>query len=473
MTAVAQPEGVAHAAVAPGPEESAVVVGASARSAAPQATTQHAQRIGAGSLLAGLDPHDLAGLHGTPFFLYDLDVLTARVAALRTALPRNAELAFAVKANPSLAVLTRLARLGVGADVASAGELQAAIRAGIALDRMIFTGPGKTDAELGQALRLGVRAITVESLDELDALIELGGVAHPGQGLLLRLAVGGDAESVPIISGAGAAKFGLIPAEVDEAIDRLHRSGAAFGPGAPFRLLGLHAFGASNVLDADTLIDGIATLADRAEDVSRRHGLPVRLLDGGGGLGIPYADDQPELDLERFRERLAQETSGWIERPALAGARLLLEPGRWLAGPMGAYVVRVTRVKRRGGRVICVVDGGIHQLARPALIGQSQRVVALGGPDSTVDRPQASVDVVGPLCTGLDVLATGVHMPSPRTGDLLAIMDTGAYGFTESMPLFLSHPQPAELVASEGRAGVARLRSEPADVLSRQLVPFR
>jgi diaminopimelate decarboxylase len=430
-------------------------------------------RITAGTSLAGLDPHELAAQHGTPFFLYDLDVLNARVAALRAALPANADLAFAVKANPSLAVLSRLARLGVGADVASAGELQAAIRAGIALDRIIFTGPGKTDAELAQALRLGVRAITIESLDELDSLIELGGVAHPGQGLLLRLAVGGSAESVPIIGGAGAAKFGLIPAEVDEAIDRLHRSGTAFGPGAPYRLLGLHAFGASNVLDADALIDGIATLATLAEDVGQRHGLPIRLLDGGGGLGIPYADDQPTLDLARFRSRLAQETNGWLRRPALAGARLLLEPGRWLAGPIGAYVVRVVRVKRRGDRVICVVDGGIHQLARPALIGQSQRVVALGEAGSSADRPQATVDVVGPLCTGLDVLATGVPMPSPRTGDLLAIMDTGAYGFTESMPLFLSHPQPAELVASEGRAGVARLRSEPADVLSRQLVPFR
>ncbi|MEA2623433.1 MAG: diaminopimelate decarboxylase [Chloroflexota bacterium] len=429
-------------------------------------------RIVAGERLAGVDPQDLAGLYGTPFFLYDLDVLADRVALLRRALPPNGDLAFAVKANPSLAVLSRLARLGVGADVASAGELQAAIRAGIALERIVFTGPGKTDAELGGALRLGVRAITVESLDELDALIELAGVAHPGQGLMLRLAVDGHAESTPII-GAGSAKFGLLPEEVDEAIDRLHRSGAAFGPGSPYQLLGLHAFGASNVLDADALLDGIRSLAERAEAVSQRHGLPIQLLDGGGGLGIPYGDDQQPLDLERLRDGLATETASWVERPALARARLVLEPGRWLAGPIGAYVVRVVRVKPRGDRVICVVDGGIHQLVRPALIGQSQRVVRVGAAAVDEGRPERRVDVVGPLCTGLDVLATDVRMPEPRTGDLLCIMDTGAYGFTESMPLFLSHPQPAELVAANGRAGAARLRSEPADGLSRQLVPFR
>lgn len=441
--------------------------------ASPPSVQPATPRLAVGARIAGLDAQDLAALHGTPFFLYDLDVLTARVAALREALPASAELAFAVKANPSLAVLSHVAHLGLGADVASGGELQAAVRAGVPLDRIVFTGPGKTDAELGLALRLGVRAVTVESLDELESLIELCGVAHPGQGLLLRLAADGAAEARPIIGGAGAAKFGLLPAEVDEAIDRLHTSGAAFGPGSPFRLLGLHAFGASNVLDADRLVDGVAALADRAEAVGRRHGLPIRLLDGGGGLGIPYADDEPELDLRRIRVGLARETSTWSDRSSLSGARLLLEPGRWLAGPIGGYVVRVIRVKRRGGRSVAVVDGGIHQLARPALIGQSQRIVAVGKDLREVsDRPAIRVDVVGPLCTGLDVLALDVPLPEPRAGDLLCVMDTGAYGFTEAMPYFLSHPQPAELVASDGRVGVARLRTDPAEVLSRQLAPF-
>jgi diaminopimelate decarboxylase len=121
-----------------------------------------------------------------------------------------------------------------------------------------------------------------------------------------------------------------------------------------------------------------------------------------------------------------------------------------------------------------VVDGGIHQLARPALIGQSQRVMPLGAPARAAGAESAtSVDVVGPLCTGLDVLATGVRLCEPRTGDLLCVMDTGAYGFTEAMPYFLSHPQPAEVVASGGRAGVARLRTDPVDSLNRQMVPFR
>ncbi len=250
--------------------------------------------------------------------------------------------------------------------MASAGELAAALAAGIPASRIVFTGPGKTDAELEAALRAGVRAITIESLDELDSLVERANLAAPSQGLLLRIAVDGAAEDRPIIAGRGSVKFGLVPDEIDEAVERL--------AGTPFRLLGLHAFGASNVRDADALAGGIEHLAATAEQVAQRHALEISLLDGGGGLGIPYADDEDELDLDRLGRSISREVRTWPDRPALAHARLLFEPGRWLAGPMGLFVVRVVRTKQRGGRTIAIVDGGIHQLARPALVGQQQRV---------------------------------------------------------------------------------------------------
>jgi diaminopimelate decarboxylase len=423
-------------------------------------------RIEADGCVAGLDPEALAAAFGSPLFVYDLDALAARVALLRAALPAAIDLAFAVKANPSLAVLAHLAGLGVGADVASGGELDAAVRAGIPVDRIVFTGPGKTDAELGRALRLGIRALTLESLDELDVAVDLAGLAHPNQGLLLRLAVGDSMEERPIIGGAGPAKFGLLADEIDEGIDRLHRAGAIGGAGAPFRLLGLHAFGASNVLDPDVITGGVGRLATCAEEVGRRHGLAIALLDGGGGLGIPYRDDRDELDLSALAGGLAQEIATWPSRGPLARTRLLLEPGRFLAGPIGAFVVRVVRTKRRSGRTIAVVDGGIHHLLRPTLMGETQQVVAVGAATARpLDWP---VDVVGPLCTGLDVLASAAALPAPRPGDLLAILDAGAYGFSESMPWFLSHPQPAEVVVSRGRAHLARPRLDPGEWLERQ-----
>lgn len=419
-------------------------------------------RIAAGTTVAGLDPEALVRAHGSPLYVYDLDVVAARVAALREALPSGVEVAYAVKANPSPAILRLLASLGLGADVASGGELAAVIRAGFDLRRVVMTGPGKTDAELAAAIRGGVRAITIESLEEVDVLVDMASLAGRHQGLLLRLAAdstGRMTEARPIISGAGAAKFGLLPHEVDVAIDRLRLAGAIGDAGSPYELLGLHAFGASNVLDADRLVAHVRWLAAAAERVAARHGVRWRVLDAGGGLGIPYTDDQEPLDIEGLGRAIAIELATWTDRPGLNGAGLLLEPGRFLVGPAGAYVMRVVRTKERDGRTMAVTDGGIHHVLRPALVGDEHRIVGVG--QAAGREPRVPASVVGPLCTGLDQLAGALELPSPHAGDLLAVLDVGAYGFTESMPLFLSHPVPAEVAVSRGVARVARLRQEP------------
>ena len=360
-------------------------------------TTAAALAIEVGRTVAGLDPARLTETHGSPLYVYDARVLRARAAALRAALPDDVDIAYATKANSSPAVLTTLADAGLGADVASGGELRAVLRAGFDPARVVFTGPGKTDAELTEALAAGVGALTIESLDELDAVIELAGAASRGQGLALRLATEGEAEGLPIISAPGNVKFGLTDAEADEAVARLRAAGA-LAPEGPFVLRGCHAFGASNVRDAWVLVEGAVDLARRAERIARRPGLELELLDVGGGLGIPYADDEEPLDIGTLGEGMAAEMATWADRPGLRQARLLLEPGRWLAGPAGTYLCTVTRTKERGGRVVAITDGGIHHLLRPRLVGQDHRVVPVG---AMADRPtNARIDLVGPLCTG-------------------------------------------------------------------------
>ena len=418
--------------------------------------------IDVGVRVAGLDAEALLRDHGSPLYVYDLDVISDRVAMLRAALPGAVDLAYAVKANPSPAILRHLANLGLGADIASAGELATVTRAGFDMRHVIFTGPGKTDAELAAAIRAGVRGLTIESLEELEVVLDLAPLAGRHQGLVLRLTaeeMGRGAEGTPIIGAGGASKFGLLREELDEAIDRLLLAGAIGGPGSPYALLGLHAFGASNVRVADRLVEGVKWVADQAEAVAREHGQRFRLLDAGGGLGIPYADDEAPLDVTQLGRGIADEIASWVGRVGLGEARLLLEPGRFVVGPAGAYLTRVVRTKARGGRTMAITDGGIHHLLRPALVGEAQRVVAVGDAASRSARTPSSV--VGPLCTGLDMLAAEVSLPEPRTGDVLAVLDAGAYGFTESMPLFLSHPVPAEVVVSRGIARVVRLRQEP------------
>lgn len=401
---------------------------------------------------------ELVATYGSPLYVYDADVLRERAAALRDALPEVVDIAFATKANSTPAVLATLCAAGLGADVASGGELRAVMRAGFAPERIVFTGPGKTDAELEAALDAGVGALTIESLDELEVVIELASMARLGQGLALRLATAGEAEGTPIISAAGSAKFGLTDDEADEAVGRL-RAAAVLTPDGPYVLRGFHAFGASNVLEADVLIAGVADLAARAERIAARYDLAIELLDAGGGLGIPYAESELPLDIEALGEGMAAELATWADRAPLRTARLLLEPGRWLAGPAGAYICRVTRTKPRGAGHVAITDGGIHHLLRPRLVGQDHAVIPVGPTASRV--ADSSIDVVGPLCTGIDILASGVPGPEPRAGDLYAVLDAGAYGYSESMPLFLSHPIPAEILIDAGRVNLSRERVEP------------
>ena len=424
----------------------------------------------------GLAPHVLAERFGTPLYVYDLDVVERQVAALQAVLPPVVELAYAVKANPALAVVEHLGRLGLGADVASAGELATVRRAGIGADRVVMTGPGKRDAELRGAVDAGIRAVTVESPGELARLEAIAADAGRVQPVLLRAAVSERArlERVRLVGDDGAGKFGMDAADLAAAASR-----AVASPHLEF--LGLHAFGASNVLDATALLEHVAATVRAARRLALAAGTTLRLIDAGGGLGIPYEPHEGSLDLARLGAGLHEITRGWDEDPLLRDARLLLEPGRFLVGPAGAYLASVVDRKTVAGSVVVILDGGVHHVLRPALVGQEHRIRAFGRQDERSGSRAIGVaagagrtmpvTVAGPLCSGLDVFSQTAVMIPPEVGDLVAVLDVGAYGFTESMPLFLSHPIPAEVAVRNGRAELIRPRQEPSEWLARQIVP--
>ena len=415
----------------------------------------------------GLAPDELAERFGTPFYIYDFDVIERQVADLRNVLPSVVELAYAVKANPALAVVAHLGRLGLGADVASGGELETVRRAGIGPERVVMTGPGKRDDELRAAVAAGIRAVTVESPGELARLEAIAAESGRCQPVLLRAAVSDDArlERVRLVGDNGAGKFGMDAADLTAA--------ARTAVASPhLDLLGLHAFGASNVLDAGALVEHVAATVRAARRLALAAGTTLRLVDAGGGLGIPYEPHEGTLDLVRLGAGLAAITQTWAADPLLADARLLLEPGRFLVGPAGAYVARVVDRKTVDGAAVAILDGGVHHVLRPALVGQEHRIRALSRRSQAVANGRVvPVTVAGPLCSGLDVFSQAAIMTPPEVGDLIAILDVGAYGFTESMPLFLSHPIPAEVAVRGGRAELIRPRQDPVEWLDRQVLP--
>jgi diaminopimelate decarboxylase len=414
--------------------------------------------------LGAIAPAELARRFGTPLYVYDLDVIDRQVSALREILPPQFELAYAVKANPALAIVNHLARLGVGADVASGGELALVERAGFEHDRIVMTGPGKRDPELVAAVTAGIRVITVESPGELERLEQIATTAGRRVPILLRAAVTGDAnlEKVRLIGDEGAGKFGM------DGRDLLASARRALAS-AHVDLLGLHAFGASNLLDVGALANHIESTVLTARRLAESTGFDLRLVDAGGGLGIPYEAEEPPLDLGALGRRLAAMTRRWEADPTLRGIGVLLEPGRFLVGPAGAYLARVIDRKSVNGSTVVILDGGVHHVLRPALVGQEHRVRLVGKP-SPLAKPRP-VTVAGPLCTGLDVLGAGVVMTPPDPGDLVAVLDVGAYGYTESMPWFLSHPVPPEVVVQRGRAALIRPRIDPESWLDIQRLP--
>jgi diaminopimelate decarboxylase len=380
----------------------------------------------------------LAEARGTPCFAYRLDVAQDSFASLRAALPPRVRLAYAVKANPHPGLLELFARLGASFDCASGGELERVGAAGVPGSRILFAGPGKAGDELALALRMGAR-IQADGIEDFErvAALAAGRPAHASItaiGLRAPIALSlrvhpasGIAEGSRIIGGTGPSAFGVD----EEDLDGFLREARRF---PDIRVSGLQVFAASNELDARRLLANHAAALAIGERMEGVHGLSLELVDLGGGLGIPYAEGEAELDIGALGRGLA----GLLDDNPWFRGGLLLEPGRWLAGPCGVYLARVLRVKESRGTRFAVLEGGVNHLLRPLLTGQEFPARAPGKSGEPLVQTLA-----GPLCTSLDRLGSP-RLPLLEAGDLVMLGQAGAYGFTEAMGAFLSHPPPAE-----------------------------
>ncbi len=373
----------------------------------------------------------------TPFFAYDRALLTGRVAALRAALPAALRLHYSVKANPMPAVVQHMAGLVDGLDVASSGEMQVALDAGMAPARISFAGPGKTDAELSAAIGAGV-FIHVESEGELHRAAALGSAAGIVPNIVVRVNPPFVLKSSGMKMGGGASAFGIDAEQVPALLAAMRT--------LPVEFQGLHIFAGSQCLRADAIIEAQTQLFALAIELAAQSPWPLRHLNLGGGFGIPYFPGEQSLDLARIGAHLHASLPAL--QAALPQARIAIELGRYLVGEAGVYVARVTERKLSRGKVFLVTDGGMHHhLAASGNFGQVIRKnypVAVG---NRMDQPAAApVSVVGPLCTPLDVLAEQMALPDAAVGDLVVVFQSGAYGRSASPAGFLSHPAAHEML---------------------------
>ena len=372
-----------------------------------------------------------ARLGRTPFYVYDRSLLDARVAQLRAALPRAIKLHYAMKANPMPALVCHMARRVDGIDVASAGELLVALDAGADPREISFAGPGKTEAELHQAVAAGI-LINVESFRELPVLAAAQAVLGLPARVAVRVNPDFELKSSGMKMGGGPKQFGVDAEQVPELLAEIGRAGLAFE--------GFHLFAGSQNLKPDAIIEAQQKSFALACRLAEHAPSPVRFLNLGGGFGIPYFPGEQPLDLAPIGANL----SDIVEqaKTALPQAEIVIELGRYFVGEAGLYVAKVLDRKVSRGLTYLVTDGGLHHhLSASGNFGQ---VIRKNYPAAIANRMDASemetVSVVGPLCTPLDLLADRMSLPAAEPGDLVAIYQSGAYGATASPQRFLGHP---------------------------------
>lgn len=387
--------------------------------------------------IGGVSLLELAKTVGsTPFYAYDRKVIDAQVSALRHALPPDIHLHYAIKANPMPAVVRHLAAITDGLDVASAGELRVALETGADPANISFAGPGKSAEDLSAAVNSGV-IINMESTGEMQRLAALAQDSGTRPKVAIRVNPDFELKSAGMKMGSGPKPFGVDAEQVPAMLEVL--------AGLPLEFVGFHIFSGSQNLREQAIIEAQTKTFELAARLSQSAPAPVRWLNIGGGLGIPYFPGEQRLELTPIGDNLAELVDA--AKTQLPGVEIVMELGRYLTAEAGIYVCEVVDRKVSRGETFLVTNGGLHH--HLALSGNFGQVIRKNYPvcvGNRVSGESEEVNVVGPLCTPLDILGHRVTLPVTEPGDLIVIFQSGAYGLTASPRDFLSHPHPGEVL---------------------------
>lgn len=389
-------------------------------------------------LINGRSVMDLAEqLGSTPFYAYDSSLMTARVQQLREVLPKEIHLHYAMKANPMMAVVEHMAKLVDGLDVASQGELEIALQTSTLPKNISFAGPGKRDPELVAAIEAGI-TINVESEGELRRIDKIATKLGVRPQIAIRVNPDFELKSSGMKMGGGPKQFGIDAERVPTVLTLLGDMDCHFR--------GFHIFSGSQNLRSEAIIEAHDKTFELAIRLAESAPSEVELLNIGGGFGIPYFPGETQLDLQPIADNLQRTLPKVIN--ALPGAEIVTELGRYLVGEAGVYICKIIDKKISRGHTFLITDGGLHHhLSASGNFGQ---VIRKNYPVAVANRMSSDnkelVSVVGPLCTPLDLLADKVELPSAEPDDLVAVFQSGAYGFSASPQGFLSHPGAKEIL---------------------------
>lgn len=374
----------------------------------------------------------------TPFYAYDRRLISERVAQLRAALPTDIHLHYAIKANPMPAVVQHLATLVDGFDVASGGELKVVLDTIMPPEKISFAGPGKSERELRQAIAAGI-VINLESPRELEKIAAIAEQTGIRPKVAVRVNPDFELKSSGMKMSGGPKQFGVDAEQVPALLAQMKN--------LPVEFFGFHIFCGSQNLKAESIMEAQRNTLALAQRLAAAAPGPVRLLNLGGGFGIPYFPGEQSLDLTAVGEHLA--TLMPQARQDFPEAEFVIELGRYFVGEAGLYVSRVIERKTSRGQLFLVLDGGLHHhLAASGNFGQVIRknYPVVVGNRVVPEGDGLPASAVGPLCTPLDLMGDRMNLGHAQEGDLVVVLQSGAYGLTASPTAFLGHPAPVEVL---------------------------
>lgn len=397
---------------------------------------------------------DAADAYGTPCYVYFPDAMAERACFIRDSFGGRFGISYAVKSNPNVDLLRALDPHIHGLDVSSGGELKLALQAGYSPSRISFTGPGKSQQELQDAVESHCGEIVVESMEELADVQRMASQRNRVARVMLRISPRTMPKGFGISMGGRPSQFGIDEEVLDEALTELSSWDS-------IHLVGFHIYAGAQCLNPESIVENFRNYLRIFRDFVERHGLQPEVLIFGGGFGIPYHEGESSVDLAYIAQQINPEIDELRCLPSFKRATLLLEIGRLLVGEAGYFLTSVRRVKHSRGRHMAICDGGLNN--HLAACGHLGTVIhrnyimtrlAAKSPDKATDELQ-EFDVFGPLCTTIDQLARQLRLPELVCGDVLAVHHSGAYGFTASPMMFISHPWAKEVIADRCEDGYA------------------
>ncbi len=384
----------------------------------------------------GVPLDDITGKYPTPLYIYSATAVRTKYRLLKEHFPAF-DICYSLKANPNPGVCGILCHSGAGAEVSSTRELATALASGFSPHSIVYVAPAKTAGDVEQILRAGVHAIVADAVSDLELIEAAARRLAEKPRVLLRINTREIQPEAKEVMVGGPSKFGFDEERVVEEVTGVRLEHA--------RIAGIQVYSASQVLDKAWLATHIEYVFALARRFSRDLGFRPETIDFGGGFGVPQHDRDHELDLTGLGEAIASSLASF--RADNPECRLLFESGRYLVAESGVFITRVVRVKESRGRVFAICDGGMNAFARPVFMRIKHPVRLL---NRLAEHATDQVDVCGPICTPLDCIARDAHLPVPKAGDFVGLLNAGAYGCSMSLLDFMSRGRPVELLADAG-----------------------